>query len=223
MLTDEDQFLHTVAVLLVPVVLQTGILFHKEFQFIGRHRGIPLTGIAQANLLACLLEHIAHIRFIVEPTDAFGTNDALRPLASHELIEQSQIESGAARVDIGSNTVFLSFAFVVMMVVMMMVVGAPFRLPRVRVIVAVVVMVMLMLVVVVIFMIVIVVVVIILVVVIIVIVMLFYLADPSSRGCDLIKVEHIGKENLVEFNITIVCLNDLCFRLQGSDDLTHAV
>ena len=92
-LTDKDQLLHAVAVALVPVALQTGILLHEDLQFLLGHRSIPLTGITQTDLLACLLEDVTHIGLIVEPADAFRADHTLRPTTGNKLVEESQVES----------------------------------------------------------------------------------------------------------------------------------
>ena len=119
MLADEDELLHAVAVLLVPVALQARILLLEELQLVFGHRGVPLAGLTNAHLLAGLLEHVAGVAFVVEIADALGTDDALGPFAGYELIEESQIEGTATVVDVGADAVFLGFALIVMVVVMM--------------------------------------------------------------------------------------------------------
>ena len=46
MLTDEDQFLHTVAVTVIPVTFEVGVLRLELPEFIRWHRSIPRSGIA---------------------------------------------------------------------------------------------------------------------------------------------------------------------------------
>lgn len=58
MLTDEYQFLHAVAELLVPIGIDTGVVGTELLQFILRHSGVPLTGVLQLYLSACLLKDI---------------------------------------------------------------------------------------------------------------------------------------------------------------------
>ena len=88
-LADEDEFLHTVAILLVPVATEAWIALHEVLQFILGHGGVPLTCIADADLLAGLLKDVADIFFILEIADALGTDDAFWPFAGYELVEES--------------------------------------------------------------------------------------------------------------------------------------
>ena len=89
MLADEDELLHAVAVLFVPIATEAWIALHEVLQFILGHRGIPLAGIADADLLASLLEDVAGVLFVVEVADALGTDDALGPFAGDELVEET--------------------------------------------------------------------------------------------------------------------------------------
>ena len=88
-LADEDEFLHTVANLLVPVTTKARVLLHKLLQLILWHGSIPLAGIADADLFAGLLKDVAGIQFVLEVADAFGTDDALWPLAGYKLVEEA--------------------------------------------------------------------------------------------------------------------------------------
>ena len=67
----------------------------------------------------------------------------------------------------------------------------------------------------------IVVIVVIIMVVIIVIMMTLYLLNPGCRRCHLVKVELLGVDNLVQVHVAIITLYDLCFRLNGADNLAH--
>lgn len=89
MLADEDKFLHAVAVLLIPIAAKARVVGHELLQLWLRHGCIPLTGIAQANLFACLLENVANVGLFLEIADALGTNNALGPLAGYEFIEET--------------------------------------------------------------------------------------------------------------------------------------
>ena len=89
MLADEDEFLHAVAILVVPVAAQAGLLLHQFGKFFLRHCGIPLSGISQTDLTTSLFEHRTDVRLVLEPADALGADDACGPLASHELVEES--------------------------------------------------------------------------------------------------------------------------------------
>ena len=88
-LADEDEFLHAVAVLVIPIATEAWIAPHEVLQLIFGHRGIPLAGITDADLLTGLLEDVTGILFVVEVADAFGTDDALWPFAGDELVEES--------------------------------------------------------------------------------------------------------------------------------------
>lgn len=66
MLTYEDDFLHTVTIYLVPITEDIRILQYKLIELFLRHRGIPLSGISETYLLACLLEYIADMRLVSE-------------------------------------------------------------------------------------------------------------------------------------------------------------
>ena len=122
MLPDEDQFLHAVAVLVVPIVTELRVLCHHLVELVLGHRGIPLTGIAQRHLTACLLEDVADVFLALEIADALGTDDALGPLAGHELVEQSKVQRAAGIVDKGADAVLLGLALVMVVVVMMVII-----------------------------------------------------------------------------------------------------
>ena len=123
MLPDEHQLLHAVAVLLVPVATEAWIALHEVLQFILGHGGVPLTRIADADLLAGLLKDVADIFFILEIADTLGTDDAFWPFAGYELVEESSVKGLTTVVDIGADTVFLGLALIVVMVVMMVLVA----------------------------------------------------------------------------------------------------
>ena len=89
MLADEDELLHAVTILFVPIATEPRILLHELLQFVLGHGGIPLASIADADLLASLLKDVTGILFVVEVADAFGTDDALWPFAGDELVEES--------------------------------------------------------------------------------------------------------------------------------------
>ena len=121
MLTDEHQFLHTVAVFFVPIATQTLVLFHHLAELGLGHGGKPSTRIAQLHLLASLLEDVTHLFFTLEPADSLHTDDIARQLASHKLIETSQVERCPSKIDKSADAIFLNlttFVVMVMMVVM---------------------------------------------------------------------------------------------------------
>ena len=194
MLTNEDQLLHAVAVAVVPIALQARVLLLEETQLVFGHRGVPLAGLTNAHLLAGLLEHVAHFGFVVEPADAFRPNNAFRPAAGYKLIEQSKVQSGATIVDIRADAIFLSLTLIMMMVVM----EAPLRLPRgggmmmvlvlvvvivvmmVLVLVVVIIVVVMVLMLIVVIIVVVMVLVLVVVIVVIIVVMILDFVDPSS-------------------------------------------
>lgn len=186
MLTNEDQLLHAVAVAVVPIALQARVLLLEETQLVFGHRGIPLAGLTNAHLLAGLLEHVAHIGFVVEPADAFRPNNAFRPAAGYKLIEQSKVQSGATIVDIRADAIFLSLTLIMMMVV---VVEAPLRLPRgggmvmvlmLVIVIIVVMMMVLVLVVIIVVMVVLMLIIVVIVIIVIIFMMILDFVDPSS-------------------------------------------
>jgi len=115
-LADEDEFLHAVAVGVVPVALEVGGAAHEVEEFVVGHGGIPLAGVAQGDLLAGLLEEVAGVGFGEEPADAFGADDAGRPVAGDEFVEARDVHRLAAVVDECGDAVLFGLAFVVMMV-----------------------------------------------------------------------------------------------------------
>ena len=123
MLADEDEFLHAIAELVIPVAAKAWVLLHELLEFILRHGSIPLACVSDADLFASLFKNVASIALILEVTDALGTDDALGPFAGHELVEESEVEGTTTVVDVGSNAVFLSFALIVVMMVVMMLVA----------------------------------------------------------------------------------------------------
>ena len=90
MLTDEDNLLHAVSVALVPVLAQACILGKHGIKLRFGHSGIPLAGILQAYLLACLFEYIAHIFLAHEVAEALCADDIGRPQTRHEVEEAVQ-------------------------------------------------------------------------------------------------------------------------------------
>ena len=119
-LADEDEFLHAVAELVIPVATEAWILLHELLEFVLGHRGVPLASVADADLLAGLLKDVAGVLFIVKIADAFGADDAFRPFAGHEFVEESEVKRTTAVVDIGADAVFLSLALIMVMVVVML-------------------------------------------------------------------------------------------------------
>ena len=120
MLADENEFLHAVTELVIPVTKEAWVLLHELLEFVFGHRGVPLASVADADLFAGLLKDVTDIALILEVADALGTDDALGPFAGHEFVEKSEVEGTAAIVDVGSDAVFLGLALIVVMMVVVM-------------------------------------------------------------------------------------------------------
>ena len=69
----------------------------------------------------------------------------------------------------------------------------------------------------------IVIIIIIVIIVIIIMILSFHLTNPTSRSSNLIEIKHIGIENLVQLNISIIARDNLCLRLQGLHDFCQAL
>ena len=119
-LADEDKFLHAVAELFIPIATEAWILLHELLEFVLGHSGVPLAGIADADLFAGLFKDVAGILFVVEVADSLGADDAFRPFAGYEFVEESEVKRTATVVDIGADAIFLSLTLIMMMVVVML-------------------------------------------------------------------------------------------------------
>ena len=74
-------------------------------------------------LVVSLLEHVAHIPFIIKIADSLGANHVSRPFSCYEIIEEAQVERFAAVVDKCTDSVFLNFsAFMIMVMIVVMMV-----------------------------------------------------------------------------------------------------
>ena len=124
MLTNEDEFLHAIAVLVVPVFAQLGIIRHELHEFFFGHGSKPLTGFAQVKLFAGLLEEVAHVVFFGKIAHSFATQHVLRPVRRDELIEEPEVERFSRVIYIGVNTKFCEvvMTFVVMVIVIIVIV-----------------------------------------------------------------------------------------------------
>ena len=180
-LASEHQFLLGVAVWVHPVAAQAFVAHKQLLQLVVGHGGIPLTGIVEAHLLACLFKQVAYFRFALEVAYSFGADDAFGPVACHKIVEAVEVERAACLVDKCAYAVFLHLALavmVVMMVVLMLVV----------VVVIIVIVVMMLMVVVV----VVIVVMMLVLVVVIVVFDVFHFSNPCGRCGNLVEVEHSG-------------------------------
>ena len=83
------------------------------------HGGIPLTGIADGELLASLLKDITDLLLISEITDTLGTDDILGPTTGNKIIKQREIHRGTTVIDKGANAILLYLSSIVMMMVVM--------------------------------------------------------------------------------------------------------
>ena len=120
MLAYKDKFLHAVSILIIPIAVDTRVVDAELLQFLFRHSSIPLSGILKLHLTASLFEDVAEMRLVSKPTQSLGTNDILRPFASHEVIELYNIKRLARIIYIGADAIFLCLtSFLVMMMVMM--------------------------------------------------------------------------------------------------------
>ena len=236
-LSDEYEFLHAVAILLVPVFAQSRLARHELHEFLFGHGGIPLSGVAQGELLAGLFEDIADVRLLLEPADSLGTYDGSRPLPGQELIESRQAERLTAVVDIGADAVLLHLTTLVVMVmvvvmavmvVMMLMVMVVVVIIIIVVIIVVMVVVMVMVVMVMVVMVMVMVLMLIIVVVIIVVIILLlmrflHLVNPCSRGGHPVEVEHTRVDDFGEVYIAVVALYNLCHGLYGLENALDAL
>ena len=204
-LADEDEFLHAVAELFIPIATEAWILLHELLEFVLGHSGVPLAGIADADLFAGLFKDVAGILFVVEVADSLGADDAFRPFASHEFVKESEVKGTATVIDVGSDAIFLSLTLIMVMVVVMLMSMMVFMM--VFIVVMMVMMFML-------------IVVVIIIVVLVFVVMLLDLLNPGGRCGNLVEVEHIGIQYLIEFYVAIVAVDDLGLGLEGTDDLS---
>lgn len=121
-LANEDNLLHAVAVLFVPVAKQARLLFHQlDEVFFGRG-GIPLSCLGELLLYASLLEEVGHVAVVAEVAYTLGADNVLRPAGGDEVVELVDVEGRSAVVYKRADAVFFhlsAFVVVVVMVVMM--------------------------------------------------------------------------------------------------------
>ena len=198
MLSDEDKFLHTVAVFRIPVTHQPRFLPFQFRQVLFGGGSVPQSGFRKLLLHACLFKQVRHVAIVAEVADAFGTDDVARPSGGDEVVELVDVESRTAIVDKRTDAIFFHFAVFHMMVVMvfMVMMNVFFR--------------MMMLVVMMSFP-----------------LLLFggrafYAPDPSGGSGGTFKVEETGMDNLLQVYIGIVTFYDFGAGLQGADDVLDA-
>ena len=223
MLSDEDKLLHTVSVNVVPITKNVRVLFYELLELISRHSGVPLSCVAQIHLLTSLLENVAYVLLVSEVAHTFCSDNALRPASSYELVKACDVHWTSSYIDVSSDAVFLSLtSFLIVVMVMatgtlatMMVLAVLIVLVLMLIMLVLVMMVMMFTmfmtaVIMIMFMIVNIVVVFFLLHF---IKMFLYLTYPGSRSNRLVEVKHISVENLREFHVAVVALNDLRLRL----------
>ena len=86
----EHKFLHAVAIHRIPVTKLPGLALHKLFEFLLGRFGKPKATFGEFLLHTGLLEKIGHGGILLKITYAFGADDALGPMARHEIVELIQ-------------------------------------------------------------------------------------------------------------------------------------
>ena len=217
--------MHTVSVNVVPVAKYVWILFNELLELISRHCCVPLPCVSQIHLLTSLLENVAYILLVSEVAHTLCSDNALRPASSYELVKACDVHWTSSHIDVCSDAVFLSLTsfLIVMMVMATGTLATMMVLAVLIVLVLMLIMLVLMLVMMVMmftmFMTAVIMFMFMIVNIVVVffllhfIQMLLYLTYPGSRSYRLVEVKHIGVENLREFHVAVVALNDLRLRL----------
>ena len=200
LLSYEHKLLHTVAILLVPVATQSFFTLKQWKQFVLGHCCIPLSGILQTYLSACLLKDVAHVGLILKPAQSLAAYHALGPKLANEVVEEVHVHRTACVIYECADAVFLNLT--ALMVVMM----------AVAVLVVMVVMMMFMFMFM--FMVLMFIFVIIIIVYMFVAMMMFYFVNPGSRCSHFVEVEAMCVEQQVKVYIAVVARNNLCLWLQ---------
>ena len=123
MLANEHQFLLTVAVTLIPVTVYPRIVLTELLQLCQRHGGIPLSGVLQLHLTACLLKDITEVGLVLKPAHTLCAYDALWPATGYEVIKQRYVKRTTCIIHECAYAILLCLALTMMMVVVMMVTG----------------------------------------------------------------------------------------------------
>ena len=79
MLAYKDNLLHAVTIHLIPIVTQFRFSSHKPLKFSLWHGGVPLSAVAQIELLASLFKDVAYIFLAFEVADAFSAHNVAWP------------------------------------------------------------------------------------------------------------------------------------------------
>ena len=227
-MTYENELYHTIAVLIVPVVLKLGILIEHLAAHMSGSRGEPLTVVGAVHLLARLLEHDSPILVLFDPEQTLGADDVLGE-GSEELLELILCERLTAIVYKCTYAVlFYLAALVMMVVVMVMSVLVLIVIMVMMMLVVVFIMVVMMLMVVIVIVVVMVVMVIVMVIVVVVVIVVIVIVHigvellyPSGGVSYLIKIKVVSVEYLFEINLAADSLNDLSLGLESADDLFY--
>ena len=121
-LADKYNLLHPVSVMRIPFLHYRRVLPHHFHKFLFRCSGIPLSCLAELDLLPGLLENAGHVRVFGKVAQTLCTNHILRQLFGDEPVELVDIEGRTAEIHECADTVFLGLPLIVMMVVMMFIV-----------------------------------------------------------------------------------------------------
>ena len=120
-LANEDNLLHAIAILLVPVAKQARLLLHQLDEVFLGCGGIPLSGLGKLLLHACLLKEVGHVAVVAEVAHTLGADNVLGPAGGYEAVELVDVEGRSAVVYKCADAVFFHFsAFVVVVVMVMM-------------------------------------------------------------------------------------------------------
>ena len=114
-LTNKNEFLHAVTIMLIPIALEHRVLRHHLHKFFLRHGGIERTCLLEIELLTGLLKKIAHVILLFEIAHSFAADDILIPMACHEFVKSPQIKWTTTVIDESGDTILI--AMVVVMVV----------------------------------------------------------------------------------------------------------
>ena len=182
--------------------------------------------LVQGHLSASLFEEVAHVFLALEVAHALGADDALGPLACHEVVEVAKVQRAAAVEHPCADAIFVAMRMfrIVMMsatavpvfIVVMMVSAMWACFPIFLVVVMLVVVVLTFMVVMVVLVLVVVMFVFVFVMVVLLLVVGFVqFLNPFCRGGNGLEVEHAGIEQEVEVHIAEVARDDVGLGLYG--------
>ena len=99
LLTDEHEFFHAVAVLVVPLSEQVWIILENISLFLLRCRSDPETRLLEILLSAGLLEHVGHVILVAEIDHALASDYIAFPLSRGPSYELVAVESASSEID----------------------------------------------------------------------------------------------------------------------------